>query len=241
MDRDAIERRDFPTARRGYDPAAVGAHLRRLADEIERLGHAAETRPPGLAAGTSEQVRAILEAAETGAGELRAQAGEEARGHVERVERAAAEMTARLARLQEELDRLLEGLRASAAIVSEGLLDLRARVQEMGAEVLPPAAAPAEAAGPGLAPSGVAGSDVAGSGVAGSGVAGSEVAAPEEPAAVASEERARSADEEGARLAALDLALSGRARDDAERYLAEHFELADPAALLDDVYARVGR
>ena len=51
----------------------------------------------------------------------------------------------------------------------------------------------------------------------------------------------RSTDEEGARLAALDLALSGAPRDEAERYLAEHFDLADPVALLDDVYARVGR
>ena len=63
MDRDAIERRDFPTVRRGYDPAAVDAHLRRLADEIERLGRAAGGPPPGLAAGASEQVRGILEAA----------------------------------------------------------------------------------------------------------------------------------------------------------------------------------
>jgi hypothetical protein len=52
---------------------------------------------------------------------------------------------------------------------------------------------------------------------------------------------ARSTDEEGARLAALELALSGRPRDEAERYLAEHFELADPGALLDDVYARIGQ
>ena len=60
----------------------------------------------------------------------------------------------------------------------------------------------------------------------------------EEPAAAPTE---RSTDEEGARLAALELALGGTPRDEAERYLAEHFDLADPAALLDDVYARVGR
>ena len=35
MDRDRIERRDFPTGRRGYDPAAVDEHLRRVADEFE--------------------------------------------------------------------------------------------------------------------------------------------------------------------------------------------------------------
>ena len=37
IDRQAIERRDFPIARRGYDPAAVDAHLRLLANEIEDL------------------------------------------------------------------------------------------------------------------------------------------------------------------------------------------------------------
>ena len=35
VDRDRIERRDFPTGRRGYDPAAVDEHLRRVADEFE--------------------------------------------------------------------------------------------------------------------------------------------------------------------------------------------------------------
>src|SRR5512144_1396701 len=64
LDRDDIERRDFPTARRGYDPEAVDAHLRGVADEFERLGRPAPAPPqPGLAAGASEQVRAILEAA----------------------------------------------------------------------------------------------------------------------------------------------------------------------------------
>ena len=37
VDRDAIERRDFPVGRRGYDQAAVDEHLRRVADELEAL------------------------------------------------------------------------------------------------------------------------------------------------------------------------------------------------------------
>src|SRR5919204_1069152 len=134
LDRDDIERRDFPTARRGYDPGAVDSHLRRVADEFERLGRPAPP-PAGLAAGASEQVRAILEAAEAGAAELRAEAGAEARGHAERVEGAANEMVARLGELQGELDRLLSALKASASVLSEGLLDMRARVEEMGASV----------------------------------------------------------------------------------------------------------
>ena len=34
------------------------------------------------------------------------------------------------------------------------------------------------------------------------------------------------------------MALSGTPREETARYLAEHFALADPDALLDDVYAR---
>jgi hypothetical protein len=37
------------------------------------------------------------------------------------------------------------------------------------------------------------------------------------------------------------MALGGSSRDETAAYLAENFELDDPEALLDDVYARVGR
>ena len=56
LDRQDIERRDFPISRRGYDTAAVDAHLRRLADEVDRV----EGAPRGsdtLASAASEQVR----------------------------------------------------------------------------------------------------------------------------------------------------------------------------------------
>jgi len=39
LDRQRIERRDFPVSRRGYDPAAVDAHLRDLAETVERELH----------------------------------------------------------------------------------------------------------------------------------------------------------------------------------------------------------
>jgi hypothetical protein len=47
-------------------------------------------------------------------------------------------------------------------------------------------------------------------------------------------------DSEGARLIALNMALNGTPRDETDRYLAENFQLDDRAALLDEVYARVG-
>jgi hypothetical protein len=45
---------------------------------------------------------------------------------------------------------------------------------------------------------------------------------------------------EGARLVALNMALSGAPRDETDRYLRENYELDDPGPLLDDVYAKVG-
>ena len=52
---------------------------------------------------------------------------------------------------------------------------------------------------------------------------------------------ARSDDEAGARLVALNMALEGAPREETARYLGEHFELPDVEALLDDVYASAGR
>jgi len=47
------------------------------------------------------------------------------------------------------------------------------------------------------------------------------------------------ADAEGARLIALNMALSGEPREATDRYLAENFDLADRSVLLDEVYASV--
>ena len=126
MDRREIERQDFPTGRRGYDPASVDEHLRRVADELEQLRGAPPPAPATLSSGASEQVRGILEAAERGADELRARAGEEASGHVERVKLAADGLLGRLDELQTELSKLLDGLRASGERLSEGLAELQA-------------------------------------------------------------------------------------------------------------------
>jgi hypothetical protein len=49
------------------------------------------------------------------------------------------------------------------------------------------------------------------------------------------------ADEAGARIIALNMALGGSSREETAAYLAENFTLSDPGALLDDVYAKVGR
>ena len=193
MDRDEIERQDFPAARRGYDPAAVDAHLRDVADAFDAVGR---QRPgPSFAEGASTQVRAILEVAEASARQLRDDAGREAGDHVARVEDAAKGMLDRLDRLQGELDRLLDGLKSTAETLAGSLEELSRDVGTLGAAVAPPA------------PANGAGSD----------------------------------DEAGARLVALNMALEGAAREETARFLGEHYALADLDALLDDVYASVGR
>ena len=41
-------------------------------------------------------------------------------------------------------------------------------------------------------------------------------------------------------MIALNMALNGSSREETARYLEENFELENPDALLDEVYARVG-
>jgi DivIVA domain-containing protein len=191
VEREEIERRDFPSARRGYDPAAVDDHLRRVADEVARQ------RQGSIAEGASTQVRAILQAAEDGAQQLRDDAAREAGDHVERVEDAAKAMLEKLERLQGELDRLLGGLKTTAETLTHSLEELSRDVGTLGGPDPAPAAPPP--AGP------------------------------------------RSDDEAGARLVALNMALEGTPREETARFLAEHYELRDVDALLDDVYASAGR
>ena len=79
LDRQSIEKKDFPIGRRGYDPDAVDAHLSALADEIDELRRSSRRRTETLASAASDQVRAIVEAAENSAAEIQRQAEEEAR------------------------------------------------------------------------------------------------------------------------------------------------------------------
>jgi DivIVA domain-containing protein len=87
LDRQSIEKRDFPIGRRGYEPEAVDAHLARIAEEVEELRRrsggaaasgAASTSPASLAQAASEQVRSIVEAAESSAAAIERGAQDEA-------------------------------------------------------------------------------------------------------------------------------------------------------------------
>ena len=217
VDRDAIERRDFPVGRRGYDQAAVDDHLRRVADELDALKSrpAAPAAASPLSAGTSEQVRLILEAAETSAAELRADAGRQAGDHVGRVRagrrrdahpprraraRAARRCSTRSAAAASGSTKGSRGCTSRSATSPAGPRSRRRRGAARGRGAPP---------------------------------------AVEEPPAA--EPPSQDGDEAGARLIALNMALSGTPREETARYLAEHFSLADPDALLDDVYDRAGQ
>src|SRR3954447_16075963 len=126
MDRDEIERRDFPVVRRGYDQGSVDEHLRRVADAMARAPASS------LSAGTSEHVRAILEAAERSAADLQADAELRAGAHVARVSEAADGMLRRLDELQGELAAMMDALRASGERIATGLDELHAQVGAAG-------------------------------------------------------------------------------------------------------------
>jgi DivIVA domain-containing protein len=209
LDRSSIQRSDFPTVRRGYEPGAVDAHLRELADELER------TRPSAqpVAAAASSQVQRIIEAAETTADQLRTEAGDEAREHVHRVSTAARELLERLGALEEELGTMMGRLREDAGRLSAELRSLERDVGEVAA--IPGLAVPELALEPEPEPDPESG----------------PVLVDIEPS-----EDKRVDDDEAARLVALDMALGGTPREDTAAYLAEHYALADPDKLLDDVY-----
>ncbi len=159
LERQSIEKKDFPIGRRGYDPEAVDAHLQSLADEIEQLKRASRRRTETLASAASEQVRAIVEAAETTAaeiqqqaeqeaGEIRAEAGSEAkatreqavgqaREYVGKVSESTAVMLQRLDAMDSELGALIEALRTGANRLNADLQLLEGNLNDVGAAVTP--------------------------------------------------------------------------------------------------------
>ena len=159
LERQTIEKKDFPIGRRGYDPEAVDTHLQALADEIEELKRSARRRTETLASSASEQVRAIVEAAETSAAdiqrqaedealEIRAEASDEAqatreqaaaqaREYVGRVSESTAVMLQRLDAMESELGALVEALRTGANRLNADLQLLEGNFTEVSDAVAP--------------------------------------------------------------------------------------------------------
>jgi hypothetical protein len=176
--------------------------------------------PGSVAASASQRVHAILEAAEASAAEIRREAQEEAATIRERARadagRASASIEATVRRL-EALHGELGGLIASL------------RSGEAASEAAP---APAPVSGP--APEAASVSRPAPEAASVSGPAPEPAPAPASPTAA-------DPDAAGVRLIALNMALDGTPREQAARFLAENFSLADPEQLLDEVYASVQR
>ena len=258
LDRRAIEKQDFSQARRGYDPGEVNRHLTAIAEAVERLRQA-QTQQPSLAGATAARVEAIVAAAEASAREIEEKAQAEAQTLREQAQREAAERVSgaqetvaglfeRAQELQREVEDFvgrISGLKSavdalrsdvdaaapvtgSAAPASEGLdLDAgmpaepevqldRLELDDAGAVAEPePAAAVPELP-----------------------EADEAVAAPAERARDSGGDQGRAS--EGARLIALNMALSGTPREETARYLRENFDLDDQDELLDEVYARAG-
>ena len=159
LERQSIEKKDFPIGRRGYDPEAVDAHLAQVAKEVDQLKASSRRRSETLASAASEQVRAIVEAAEnsaaeiqrqaeTEAQEIRAEAAEEAqaarqqastqaREYVGRVSESTAGMLQRLDAMESELGALIESLRTGANRLNADLQLLESGMQEVRTSVEP--------------------------------------------------------------------------------------------------------
>ena len=292
IDRQAIERRDFPIARRGYEPAAVDAHLRALASEIEELQRERDSGGPGaepsLATTAGTQVQSILAAAEAAASEIEQQARDgasatreqaehdavntrdeavaQARSHVAAVSQATAVLLERVGSMDGEVAALVESLHAGAGRLANDLAALDANIGELydaasGRTVTVTHAVadqtPAQPSVPAPPPppatprpaSGAAAPHVRAAQTSPPPLAPSESADPhvhvdpEAPPAAqpasASSATAENGDVDSARLVALNMALNGESREDAERYLAENYQLADRQKLIDEVFAAI--
>jgi hypothetical protein len=288
FDRQAIERRDFPIARRGYEPTAVDAHLRALAGEIEQLERelsdgGAQT---SLASTAGAQVQSILAAAETTAAELEREAADgahttreeadrdaartreeaiaQARAHVATVAQATAVLLERVGSMDAQVGALLDSVRAGADRLATDLSAVDTNMSELydaaaghtvtrvvageptARRSVPPPRAPAH---PAPQPAGQAPAPPIpppASGAAAPQVRPAQTDPPPLSPPQAAEadvhvdpEAPENGDLDGARLIALNMALNGESREDADRYLAENFQLADRGKLIDEVYAAV--
>jgi DivIVA domain-containing protein len=268
FDRQAVERRDFPIGRRGYDPAAVDAHLRALADELEELQRAAITggADVSVASTAGTQVQSILQAAETAAAEIerhalenarqvredadrdadrtREEAVERARRHVAAVAQVTARLLEHVGSMDGEVSALVESMRAGAGRLAADLSAVETGMSELYDAASGRANAIAEQPQP------------------------PRQFEPEPPRQFEPEQRGFEAeldsafevtpqpvgapaqsgvqagagvagDLDGARLIALNMALNGESRADTERYLAENFQLPDRLKLIDEVYSAI--
>jgi cell division septum initiation protein DivIVA len=186
------------------------------------------------AAVAAQRVQAILEAAEATAREITDKARADAAAHVANAKDAIDGLMAQAEALQARMDEIATALGEAKAAVDAMAAEAKALVGSGSAEppaamaaAEPPVAAvtePAEAPEPEAEPFELA----------------DPPAADAEPEPAAAPAESGSAAPEGARLVALNMALSGKPREETARYLRENFDFEGADALLDEVYAKVG-
>lgn len=154
LDRQEIERRDFPIVRRGYDPATVDAHLRALSAEVEEFQRETEHRgQESLASVAGTQVQGILEAAQSTAETIEREAAQDAqrvreaadadarrtreeaiaraREHVAAVSQATEVLLARVGSIDGETRTLVESLRAGAGRLAGDLTTVETEMEAL--------------------------------------------------------------------------------------------------------------
>jgi DivIVA domain-containing protein len=146
---------------------------------------------------------------------------------------AAADLRARIEALEADVGAMVEALREGAQRLRAGLDELTTGAGRLGAGA---AGAPGASVSEGVAPTAVG--STLGS-VPGGIEADEEVG--EEPALAAVDEApaapmGRSRDVAGARIVALERALRKVPREETDRFLAEHFDLPDRAAVVEEAY-----
>jgi hypothetical protein len=260
LDRQSIEKRDFPIGRRGYEPAEVDSHLSKIAREVEALKRSQASTPPSperpgrgdsLATVASAQVQAIVEAAEASAAAIErdarergAQGAQDAAREAQRIRDEAIERSQEhVGKVHEATALMLQRVDAMESELSALVESLRTGANRLNADLSLLSGNMGELYGAAGSPSHAAAAPAAAEVVVEEIVVAAIEPEPAgdadghaagKPVVAAGEE-----DIEGARLIALNMALNGQSRAETDRYLAENFDLSDRSALLDEVYSTV--
>jgi DivIVA domain-containing protein len=251
MDPSEIRRTDFPTARKGYEPDAVNAHLRKVAEFYAALEAEMARKPQSgsLAETAAERVGTIIEAAERKASEIEAEARKQAEELLARARRESREQVERAQGAAAKLVEQAEGLReAVAGLGHEAGGQLRQSVEGLGerlaevrgseqpapevepepARVPEPTPEPVPEPTPERTPEPTPAPEV-------------EPEPARVPEPIPDGNGGGDGDAQAARLVAMKMALDGSSREEVAAHLAQNYGLDDATELLDDVFSRAGK
>jgi len=235
--------------------------------QVQGILEAAQASAQAIEADASEQAQRARDEAAAEASRTREQAVAKAQELLAAVTAATEALLQRVGSMDGETRTLVESLRGGAGRLVSDLeavaVEMGALYDAAGGRATGPAAAAAEPvpAQPGTSPQATAATSQNGVGAAAATAVPTAAAEPAQPAvpvarpsqpeqaaavvppaAPASDGESTTAaarDVDGARLVALNMALNGDSREATGRYLAEHFDIAEPEQLLDEVYAAI--